>query len=255
MNSRLLEEFEPRRQHAWNKLEWSIPAEDRHGRFLDIGCGCGSGLVAALQHGFESATGIDRSFKEFHWFDICEFDAVCNAYGVSAARATLIEGDAFAVTLQPHAYQCVLLLDSIEHVPNPRRFIDIAARCAAPGGYLFIDTAPLYYSKVGHHLWSEFPPETLPWAHLRRDWPQLRQDPRISAWSSERFDELNKVTHDQIRNAVLGAGLKIVGEHRDEPLPADVELLERHRADLDLEGIDSGLLFETWVLLVAKRPP
>jgi SAM-dependent methyltransferase len=250
----LLREFDARRRHAWDKLRWSIPTEHRHDRFLDIGCGCGSGLIAALQHGFEAAVGLDRSFKEFGWFDIEDFDPLCLHFGVNPANATLIEGDLFGISLQPKAFSCVLMLDSIEHVPDPRKFIAAAARYVAPGGYLFIDTAPLYYSKVGHHLFSEFPPDLYPWAHLRKDWPQLQCRSDVSDWSMDRFRELNKVTHDQVRQFVTETGLEIVDEHRDVPTSDDLHLLEQHRSSLDLAGLDERLLFESWILVLARRP-
>lgn len=251
----LLRQFEPRRRHAYEKIRWLIPTQDLRGRFLDIGCGCGNGLVAALQLGFDSAVGVDRSFSEFIWFTAQDLDDLCRHYDVSPAKATLIEADLFNMSLQPEAFNCVLMLDSIEHVPEPRRFINAAARYVAPGGYLLIDTCPLFYSKQGHHLWDYFPPKTLPWVHLRKDWPDiLRRTPLVSAWSMDRFNELNKVTHDQIRHFVLDTGLEIVTEHRDFATTEDVALLDEHRESLNFSELDERVLFEAWILLVSRRP-
>lgn len=61
----VIEAFEQRRQHAWNKLHWSVPEHLKSGSMLDIGCGTGNGIVAALQLGFKSATGIDRDLNDF----------------------------------------------------------------------------------------------------------------------------------------------------------------------------------------------
>jgi SAM-dependent methyltransferase len=255
MHAELLREFEPRRAHAFDKIRWTIPQEARHGRFLDIGCGCGAGVVAALQQGFDIAVGVDRSFAEFPWFDVREFDPLCGHFGVQAARAMLIEADLFSIALPPRGFDCVFMLDAIEHVPGPKRFVEASAHYVAPGGYLVIDTAPLYYSKVGHHLWVEFPPESHPWAHLRKDWPELLRTRHVTDWSMDRFRELNKVTHDDVRRYVLEAGLEIVDEHRDVANADDLALLEQHRPALDLAGIDEKLLFELWILIVARRPP
>ncbi len=146
-----------------------------------------------------------------------------------------------------------MLLDSIEHVPDPRRFIERAAYYTAEGGYLVVDTRPLYYSSVGHHLYPYFPPETWPWVHLRADFPEMLRARGIDAWSMERFVELNKVTHDEIRGFLEQSGLTITFEHRDVESPADRGKLESLRGELVLEGIPEHRLFETWIMIVARR--
>jgi SAM-dependent methyltransferase len=244
-------QFEARRQHAWNKICWSVPESSRRGRFLDIGCGIGNGLVAALQHGFTTAVGIDRDFKEFAWFDVSHFDTYCSAYGVEPTRAIMVEGDLFNTNFAPRGFECVFMLDSIEHVPDPHAFIETAARYVAPGGVLLIDTCPLFYSKVGHHLFNYLSPERYPWAHFRRDFNELIVEHKVDEWSLHRFRELNGVTHDQVRKSLLTSGLQIASEHRSTASEKDVALLEEHRPKLDLSAIaDEKLLFEDWILIV-----
>ncbi|MGW8204652.1 hypothetical protein ACWGM0_19185 (plasmid) [Sphingomonas bisphenolicum] len=58
-------DFEGRRQHALNKIQDHIEPGAHAGRFLDIGCGSGNGVIAALQAGFKAAVGIDRSLQDF----------------------------------------------------------------------------------------------------------------------------------------------------------------------------------------------
>jgi SAM-dependent methyltransferase len=253
MDEKAAKEFNSRRQHAFDKIKWSIPPEARKGRFLDIGCGTGNGLVAAIQHGFTSAIGVDRSFDEFPWFDAKQFDALCRMHDIDPAAVHLVEADIFKIGLTSKSFDCVLMLDSIEHVPNPKSFIDIAASFVAPGGYLIIDTSPLYYGAPGAHLWSNFDPAQYPWVHLRRDFPQLVQEKNVTSWSMQRFEELNKATHSEIRDYVVQTGLAIVFEHRDQASEADIKLLAQHRHALNLDGVPDGALFEVWLQIVAQR--
>jgi SAM-dependent methyltransferase len=251
-----LQTFEGRRKHAHFKLQHNVPDYARRGRFLDIGCGTGNGVVAALQHGFDKAVGIDINLSEFAWFHPDEYPAICRHYGVNPAQATLIEGDIFKTDrLRPASFDTVFMLDSIEHVPDPAAFINVAAKYVKPGGVLLVDTCPLYYSIDGHHLFrpEQFPPDTHPWVHFRRDFMELVAAKSIHPWSWDRFLELNKVTHSAIRTAMEGAGLEIVEEHRDQPTQENLDLLEATRPLLNLQGIDEATLFEHWVLLVGRK--
>src|SRR5690606_9814412 len=131
---------EERRRHAWQKLRDCLPADRFRGRLLDIACGTGNGVVAGLELGFDLAVGVDRSFSEFGWFRVEDFDKICAAYGVNAARGLLVEADVFQASFPQQSFDCVMMLDSIEHVPEPKRFIELAANYVAPGGFLIIDT-------------------------------------------------------------------------------------------------------------------
>lgn len=242
--------FEKRRQHAYNKIEWHVP-KDVRGRFLDIGCGTGNGVVAALQHGFHSVVGLDRNLGEFG--EAPSFNDVCKAYGVDSARAHLIEGDISDIDLGVDAFDCVMMLDSIEHVANPEQFIEYAARALAPGGVLLIDTSPLYYSRAGHHLFDYFDQDAIPWAHLRSDFSDLLRQRSVDSWSIGNLDSLNRVTHDELMVWIKSADLEIVLEHRSKMTAANAADLHRHRPMLDLSSIKEQWLFEDWVMVTARK--
>jgi SAM-dependent methyltransferase len=247
-----LAHFEERRRHAHQKIATTVPVELRTGRFLDIGCGLGNGVVAALQHGARLAVGIDRSFEEFGHI-LAPSEAVCSRYGVDAQKALVIEGDVFQMRFHEGSFDYALMLDSVEHVPDPGAFFQWARSAIRPGGYFVVDTCPLYYSRMGHHLWPCFPPETVPWLHLRDDFEELLDKRRIDTWHLERFRELNRATHDDIRAALLRSGFDLVSEHRSTETSETRTLLERLRPRLRLDGIPEPLLFEDWILLVGQR--
>lgn len=69
----------------------------------------------------------------------------------------------------------------------------------------------------------------------------------------QRYLELNKVTHDQIRHRILTNGLSILSENRGQETSEMRLQLECNRDNLKLDGIPEKLLFEDWILIVAQR--
>jgi len=96
------------------------------GRLLDVGCGPGFLLDAAVAMGYE-AWGIDPS-----------------AYAVSLARKAHGErvqvGVLESASLEPGSFDLVLAQDAFEHVYAPRRFLAAAHRLLKPDGILAITT-------------------------------------------------------------------------------------------------------------------
>jgi SAM-dependent methyltransferase len=249
-----LTKFQSRYEHAYNKILHNVPAHVRSGKFLDIGCGIGNGVVAALKHGASLALGVDRSLSEFgHMFHAEEFPEICRHYGVPADRALLLGADLFDLGFPANSFDYVFMLDSIEHVPNPQRFIQYAAGVLRPGGVFLVDTCPLYYSPLGHHLWKWFPLETDPWAHLRPDFRDRIKELQVDDWSIQRFEELNRVTHNAVRQYFTAAGFEIIEEVRSRQTEQMHALFERVGPSLDLNGIEKDWLFEDWILLVGQK--
>ncbi len=244
------EEARQRVQHAWNKIQYHVPEALRKGRFLDIGCGTGNGLLAALSHGASLAIGVDCNLREF---GDNLFSQMAGVLEVDPSRATLIEGDLLSLKFEP-AFDYVLMLDVIEHVPNPDAFRQYAYRSLCPGGVFVVDTCPLYYSSLGHHLFGYFPKETLPWVHLYGDFEEVLRAADVGQWSVDRFRELNKVTHAQIRHSLLKAGFTITLEHRDAPTEETLAMYERAKDRLDAAKFPGKEeLFEEWTLFVAQK--
>lgn len=249
--------FKERLDHACNTLQRDghLPQQVLSGRLLDIGCGIGNGVVAGALLGASLSIGIDRSFAEFrHEFEVTEFPEICIHFGADPKKTLLIETDLFRTRFAPGSFDCCIMIDAIEHVPDPRNFIEFAYRSLGIGGYFLIEACPLYYSIQGHHLFSHFPVEEYPWVHLWKNFDDLLAEREIDQWSLDRYFELNKVTHDAIRSMMEESGFDIVAERRSTIDDAKSEQLARVRHRMRPEFLDhESLLFEDWVRLAGVR--
>jgi SAM-dependent methyltransferase len=96
------------------------------GRLLDIGCGTGLFCNAAREFGWQP-TGIDDA-------------AAAVAFARSRFGLDIKVGDFETLALAPGGYDLVTMWDVLEHSRAPRRLLDVAAQCLAPGGLLALST-------------------------------------------------------------------------------------------------------------------
>jgi 2-polyprenyl-3-methyl-5-hydroxy-6-metoxy-1,4-benzoquinol methylase len=121
-------------------------------RVLDVGCGEGALLWAAGRLGLEP-----------HGCDLAE-------PAVELARQ-LVEGGRIHVgtiaelPYPPASFDCLVALEVIEHLPNPRPFVESASRLLRPGGRLLLTTpnrhrlfAVLKRSVGRPHSSTDYPP-------------------------------------------------------------------------------------------------
>lgn len=96
-------------------------------RVLDIACGEGYGAASLQKADAAQVIGVDIS------------EAVCfharNKYGLDARRGT-----AEQIPLPDRSVDVIVSFETIEHVPNPHRFLDECVRILVPGGRLIIST-------------------------------------------------------------------------------------------------------------------
>ncbi len=132
---------------------------DRYGipagaRLLEIGCGHGDFLLQAAKRGSQ-VTGLEYS-----------------AHACEVARAKLGGtgevihgeiGDLPAPADPEDGYDVCVMADVIEHVRDPRRFLEQARALLKPGGVLFVATPTLdsWSARVLRNRWMEFKPEHL----------------------------------------------------------------------------------------------
>jgi SAM-dependent methyltransferase len=149
-------------------------------RVLDIACGEGYGSAALQKTGAANVIGVDVSEST------CAH--VRSKYGLNAKPGT-----AEQIPLPDNSVDMVVSFETIEHVPDPSRFLDECVRVLAPGGRLVISTPDkeVYSGRLGarnrYHC-SEMTEEEFTFALRARfhDIHFYTQRPHSVAWWSPR---------------------------------------------------------------------
>ena len=193
-----------------------------HGRVLDAGCG-GGGMPLSLAEEARAVVGIDPA-PRFH-------DA-----GVRLARERgrgnlhFALADGMALPFLGGTFDLVLSHAVIEHVADAPRYLRECARVLAPGGHVYLSTAP-YLSFAGAHLPRLKVPVPLhllagrtiafsAFRALARHAPWTLKEPahensviRAARRGEIKEDDLlEKVTVRRLRGQIARAGLTIVRE-------------------------------------------
>ena len=193
-----------------------------HGRVLDAGCG-GGGMPLSLAEEAVSVVGIDPAPR---------FDGA----GARLARERRLgnlqfaRADGMALPFKAGMFDLVLSHAVIEHVADAPLYLRECARVLAPGGHVYLSTAP-YLSFAGAHLPRLKVPvplhlllgRTVAFAIFRglaRHAPWTLREPAhensfIKAARNgevKHDDLLEKVTVSRLRAQVAAAGLRIVRE-------------------------------------------
>ena len=192
------------------------------GRVLDAGCG-GGGMPLSLAEEAELVVGIDP-IERFS-------DA-----GVRLRRERSIEhlhfalADGMALPFHDRTFDLVLSHAVIEHVADALLYLRECARVLAPGGYVYLSTAP-YLSFAGAHLPRLKVPVPLHLIAGRRvAFATFRVLARHAAWTLrepanensfikaarrgevKHDDLLEKVRVKRLRGQIADSGLRIVRE-------------------------------------------
>ena len=94
-------------------------------RLLDVGCGTGGFIKAAVENGWE-ARGIDLAESAIK-------------IGCSH-RLPVSRCDFFSDDFELDSYDIITMFEFIEHVPNPGKFLQRAKELLKPGGLLYVTT-------------------------------------------------------------------------------------------------------------------
>ena len=244
--------FFKRFKWAYGILKYYLP--NMSGNVLDIGCGTGNSVIAALLLGAHNVVGIDIDFDVFgHEFDINEFPDICARYGANPSKAIMIEADIFQTKICNEYFDHVLMIDSLEHLPSPGRFIQYAFDVIKPGGCLLIETAPLFYSKTGAHLWGALP-DLEPWGHLIPNFDDKVKNLGVDDWHLDKYFGLNRITYGEIIALIKQSGFLIDYEREQIISEEDKKLFQSIRERLDIGTHNPKIVFEESILVRAKKP-
>ena len=118
---------------------------------LDVGCS--DGLVADLLmlENPSAITGIDV------------LETVGQNY--PNEKITYHQMDATKMDFAENSFDVCLSIATLEHVADPSKALAEMKRVVQPGGYIYVQAGPLYFSPFGHHMFGFF--DDYPWIHLR----------------------------------------------------------------------------------------
>lgn len=124
------------------------------GKLLEIGSGPGAMLVAAARRGFD-VTGVEYSRHA------C--DTSLQRLAAEGLQGELVCGEIGDIAHREAEFDVCVMADLIEHVRDPRRFIQIVHRVLRPGGVILIATPSLdsWSARLMSTRWMEFKPEHL----------------------------------------------------------------------------------------------
>lgn len=94
-------------------------------RLLDVGCGDGTAVRAASERGWQ-ARGIELSEPAVE---------LCRRFGLDCSAI-----DFFDPSLDDERFDVIIMIELLEHVPEPGRFLGRAAELLDPGGMLYLTT-------------------------------------------------------------------------------------------------------------------
>ena len=180
-------------------------------RVLDLGCGDGiltTGLAART--GAHSVIGLD-----LHPVDTEFLAATAAERGVSLdpSRPTFSVSQRADLGLQDNSVDIVITWSVFEHVSNVPDLLGEIRRVLVPGGLIFIQIWPLFFSEHGSHLWPWFDE---PFPHLRLDDDELAAelgartgDVELTEAMLDLYASCNRLTLDDLGSALVAGGFYI----------------------------------------------
>lgn len=189
-----------------------LPGASAARTFLEIGCWDGM-VSCALQQGGKQAMAVDNRADGF--------DARASRAGVR-----LLQADATSLQLENDSFDVVFSYDTFEHVAEPERVLQEAARVTRKGGHVFLQFGPLFCSPFGQHAYRSI---RVPYCHVLFAKQALQEFASehglapiefadVNEWSLGRFrglwqkyaPQLCKVEYREIRDL---AHLGLIREH------------------------------------------
>lgn len=148
IGSRREDLYDPITEKRYNELLSWFGRLANGRRILDIGCGQGHFVDAALRGGFQ-VQGIETSPPAVE---------ICRRFGLPVNQI-----DVFSDELKPSTFDICTLFEVIEHVPQPASLLRRAEQLLVAGGYLYL-TTPNFDSlerRLMQNHWSLIYPEHL----------------------------------------------------------------------------------------------
>ena len=201
------EHFEDAAQQVLSFLDGPIEGK----AVADVGCGDGiTDLGLVLKGQPSSLVGFD-----LRQTDVEALRRAGSAAGVIEdlpPELSFASSEAQHVPAADDSFDVVVTWSVFEHVTQPVTMLKEIERILKPEGVLFLQLWPLFYSEHGGHLWPHYE-NSFP--HLLHNDADIRDhlrgrrgtDPDRDA--VDEYDSLNRITLEQLHNALLVAGLVV----------------------------------------------
>jgi len=121
----------------------------RGGKVLAVGCNTGRDCGYFAKHAPKTIHGVDI---------LPNVGANC-----SLDMTAYVQADATRLPFRNGVYDLVYCFATLEHVRHPEESLKEMVRVCAPGGHVYCHSAPLWFSRTGHHMPIFF---KHPWIHL-----------------------------------------------------------------------------------------
>ncbi len=164
----------------WERYAFAVPYV-KGKRILDVACGSGYGTALLARHGASHATGLDLEAEAVSW--------ARKYYGDRADFHALQLGEQWPV--ESGMTDVVVSMETLEHVADPRFFLQQIARCLAPDGILVMSTplnetesrlSPHNPFHLREYSWDEFGELISSEFEIQERWTQISQ--AAEKWSS-----------------------------------------------------------------------
>jgi SAM-dependent methyltransferase len=125
--------------------------------YLDVGCGMGRLSIGLAAAGARDVTGIEVVARH-----VVEAEAIASALP-PGTRPRFLHVDVHEWK-PPRQYDVVFVLGAMEHIHDPKRFLELLPGLLAPDGLAFVSHEP-FEGPVGDHL-TQFFRVQIPWRGL-----------------------------------------------------------------------------------------
>jgi ubiquinone/menaquinone biosynthesis C-methylase UbiE len=136
---------------------------------LDLGGGQGmhTGLLSALAGSVVCADVIDYSaLYGGEFLKLLDEKHRRNDVAFHLDRVAFHRTDAMNLFYRDGWFDCVVSINSFEHIPDPGKALAEMIRVTRPGGFIYVSTDPIWTADTGSHFFHRV---SEPWAHLRLD--------------------------------------------------------------------------------------
>lgn len=209
---------------------------------LDVGCGDGIislGIAERLEA--NQVLGVDLAPVDLDF--LSNISTINGLTAIpSPEKLTFKASEPDLLPAEDDSVDLVTSWSVFEHVFTPKELLVDIHRVLRPGGFMFLQLWPFWYSEHGSHLWPWF---DQPFQHLLQTPDQIQEhltqridDPVLAKAMFDLYQSCSQTTIDELQQAILDAGFHIAKvELETSAFHVPAELQRISLAHLGISGI------------------